>query len=283
VDLQSIQALVMGLVQGLTEFLPISSSGHLILVRALFGWNEIPRDSFIDSLAFTVILHMGTLVALLVYFWKEWLRLIPAGLASIRDRSLRGDPDRKMAWLIVVATIPAVIVGPLLTDTIESWISKPAQVAVMLCVGAAILWLADRWGSKQREIDSLSFGGALGIGVAQVLALVPGISRSGISISAGLFGGLTREAAARFSFLMATPVVAGAGLWEARKLLTHEAGVNPDLNLILIGFIAAAISGLLAIRFMLEFLKRQPLTVFVVYRVVAAVLVFIVLLAPHGA
>ena len=282
-DLQSIQALVMGLVQGLTEFLPISSSGHLILVRALFGWNEIPRDSFIDSLAFTVILHMGTLVALLVYFWKEWLRLIPAGLASIRDRSLRGDPDRKMAWLIVVATIPAVIVGPLLTDTIESWISKPAQVAVMLCVGAAILWLADRWGSKQREIDSLSFGGALGIGVAQVLALVPGISRSGISISAGLFGGLTREAAARFSFLMATPVVAGAGLWEARKLLTHEAGVNPDLNLILIGFIAAAISGLLAIRFMLEFLKRQPLTVFVVYRVVAAVLVFIVLLAPHGA
>jgi undecaprenyl-diphosphatase len=273
----------MGLVQGLTEFLPISSSGHLILVRALFGWNEIPRDSFIDSLAFTVILHMGTLVALLVYFWREWLRLIPAGLASIRDRSLRDDPDRKMAWLIVVATIPAVIVGPLLNDTIESWVSKPAQVAVMLCVGAAILWLADRWGSKQREIDSLSFGGALGIGVAQVLALVPGISRSGISISAGLFAGLTREAAARFSFLMATPVVAGAGLWEARKLLTHEAGVNPDLNLILIGFIAAAITGLLAIRFMLEFLKRQPLTAFVVYRVVAAVLVFIVLLAPHGA
>ena len=275
----SIQALIMGLVQGLTEFLPISSSGHLILVPWLFGW----KDPFINSLAFSVMLHMGTLLALLVYFWRDWLRLIPAGLASIRDRSLRDDPDRKMAWLLVVATIPAVIVGPIFNDTVESWVREPARVALMLCVGAAILWLADRWGSKAREMGSLTFGGAFGIGVAQVLALVPGISRSGISITAGLFGGLTREAAARFAFLMATPVVAGAGLWEARKLLTHEAGVNPSAHLIVIGFIAAAVAGLLAIHFMLEFLKRQPLTGFVVYRVAAAVLVFIVLLSPHGA
>jgi undecaprenyl-diphosphatase len=119
--------------------------------------------------------------------------------------------------------------------------------------------------------------------VAQVLALVPGISRSGISIAAGLFGGFTREAAARFSFLMATPVVAGAGIWEARKLLSHDAGVNPSAHLALIGFVAAAVSGMLAIHFMLQFLKRQPLTVFVVYRVVAAAVVFIVILSPHGA
>ncbi|HEY1168010.1 MAG TPA: undecaprenyl-diphosphatase UppP [Candidatus Limnocylindrales bacterium] len=282
-DLATIQALVMGLTQGLTEFLPISSSGHLILVPWLFGWTVPVRDDFINSLAFTVMLHMGTLLALLVYFWREWLKLIPAGLAAIRDRSLAGDPDRKMAWLIVVATIPAVLVGPILTDTIESWVREPARVAFMLCVGAAILWLADRWGSRQREMDSLTFGGALGIGVAQVLALVPGISRSGISISAGLFQGLNREAAARFSFLMATPVVAGAGVWEARKLLTNEAGVNPEVELIVVGFVAAAISGLLAIRFMLEFLRRRPLTVFVVYRVAAAILVFVVLLSPHGA
>ena len=275
----SIQALIMGLVQGLTEFLPVSSSGHLILVPWLFGW----KDPFIDSLAFSVMLHMGTLVALLVYFWRDWVRLIPAGLATIRDRSFKGDPDRKMAWLLVVATIPAVIVGPLLTGPFEDAVREPAKVALMLCVGAAILWLADRWGSKLREMDSLTFKGALGIGVAQVLALVPGISRSGISISAGLFQGLNREAAARFSFLMATPVVAGAGLWDARKLLTHEAGVNPSAHLIIIGFVAAAVTGLLAIRFMLEFLKRQPLTAFVVYRVVAAVVVFIVLLSPHGA
>ena len=283
-DLSIVQALVMGLTQGLTEFIPVSSSGHLILVPWLFGWEDKVRDAFLTSIEFTVILHMGTLLALLAYFWREWLKLIPAGLAAIRDRSFKGDPDRKMAWLLVVATVPAVIVGPLLTGPIEDAVREPSRVALMLCVGAAILWLADRWGSKLREMDSITFVGALGIGVAQVLALVPGISRSGISISAGLFSGLTREAAARFSFLMATPVVAGAGLWEARKLLSHDpTAPNPEVKLVVIGFIAAAISGLLAIRFMLEFLKRQPVTLFVVYRVVAAIVVFLVLLSPHGA
>lgn len=275
----SIQALVMGVVQGLTEFLPISSSGHLILVPWLFGW----KDPFIDSIAFSVMLHMGTLLALLIYFWRDWVVLVPAGLATIRDRSFRGDANRKMAWLIAVATIPAVIAGPLFESTFESLVREPAPVALMLCVGAAILWLADRWGPKLREMGSLTFVNSFGIGVAQVLALVPGISRSGVSISAGLFLGLKREAAARFSFLMATPVVGGAGIWEGRKLITHEAGVNPDAHLIVIGFVAAAISGMLAIRFMLEYLKRRPVTLFVVYRVVAAALVFVVLLSPHGA
>jgi undecaprenyl-diphosphatase len=278
VDL-SIQALIMGLAQGLTEFIPVSSSGHLILIPWLFGW----KDPFIDSVLFSVTLHMGTLLALLIYFWRDWARLIPAGLATLRDRSFKGDPDRKMAWLIVTATIPAVLVGPLLDSTIEAAVRKPAQVALMLCVGAAILWLADRWGSKSRELGTLTFRGALGIGLAQVLALVPGISRSGISISAGLFQGLTREAAARFSFLMATPVVAGAGFWEARKLLTHDVGVNPSAHLALIGFVAAAVSGMLAVHFMLQFLKQRSVNLFVVYRIVAAVVVFIVLLSPHGA
>ena len=274
----SIQALVLGLVQGLTEFLPVSSSGHLILVPWFFGW----KDPFVTSLAFSVMLHMGTLLALLVYFWHDWLTLIPAGLASIRDRSLAGDPDRKMAWLIVVATIPAVLVGPILNDTIENAVREPAPVALMLCVGAAILWLAERWGSKLREMNSLTFVGALGIGVAQVLALVPGISRSGVSIAAGLFQGLNREAAARFSFLMATPVVAGAGLFEALKLVKGSS-VKPELHLIVIGFVAAAISGLLAIRFMLAFLRRQSVNSFVVYRILLAAAVFVVLLSPHGA
>jgi undecaprenyl-diphosphatase len=278
VDL-SIQAAVLGLVQGLTEFIPISSSGHLILVPWLFKWN----DPFIDSLAFSVMLHMGTLLALLVYFWRDWVSLVPAGLASIRDRRIGDDPNRRLGWLIVVATIPAVIVGPLLSDFVESHVREAAPVALMLCVGAAIMWLADRWSTRQKEMGALTFPGALGVGVAQVLALVPGISRSGVSISAGLFLGLTGEAAARFSFLMATPVIAGAGVWEARKLITGEAGVTPDLGLIAIGFVSAAISGLLAIRFMLAFLRRQPLTAFIIYRVVAAVLVFLVILSPHGA
>jgi undecaprenyl-diphosphatase len=203
-------------------------------------------------------------------------------LASIRDRSLAGDPDRKMAWLLVVATIPAVLIGPVLNDTIENAVREPAPVALMLCVGAAILWLAERWGSKLREMNSLTFVGAFGIGVAQVLALVPGISRSGVSIAAGLFQGLNREAAARFSFLMATPVVAGAGVFEALKLV-KSTDVKPDTHLIVIGFVAAAISGLLAIRFMLAFLRRQSVYSFVVYRVLLAVAVFVVLLSPHGA
>jgi undecaprenyl-diphosphatase len=274
----SIQALVLGIVQGLTEFLPVSSSGHLILVPWFFGW----KDPFINSLAFSVMLHMGTLLALLVYFWHDWLTLIPAGLASIRDRSLAGNPDRKMAWLLVVATIPAVLVAPILNDTIENAVREPAPVALMLCVGAAILWLAERWGSKLREMNSLTFVGAFGIGVAQVLALVPGISRSGVSIAAGLFQGLNREAAARFSFLMATPVVAGAGVFEALKLV-KSSDVKPDAHLIVIGFLAAAISGLIAIRFMLEFLRRQSVNSFVVYRVALAIAVFVVLLSPHGA
>jgi undecaprenyl-diphosphatase len=278
VDL-TIQALVMGLVQGLTEFLPISSSGHLVLVPWLFGW----KDPFLGSVAFSVVLHMGTLVALLVYFWRDWLRIVPAGLAVIRDRSFRGDPDRRLAWLLVVATIPAVAVGPVFESKLEELVREPAPVAAMLCVGAAILWLAERWGSKVRQMSSITFPESLGIGIAQVLALVPGISRSGISISAGLFMGLDREAAARFSFLMATPVVGGAGVWEARKLISGEAGVTPALDVTLIGFVAAAVAGLLAIRFMLSFLRRQPVYAFVAYRVAAAVLVLIVLLSPHGA
>jgi len=269
----------MGLVQGLTEFIPVSSSGHLVLVPWLFGW----KDPFINSVAFSVVLHMGTLVALLAFFWTDWLTLIPAGLAAIRDRSIKGDPNRKMALLLLVATIPAVIAGPIFESKFEDLVREPARIALMLCVGAAILWLADRWGSKLRDETSLSFGESLALGLAQVIALVPGISRSGISISAGLFMGLNREAAARFSFLMATPVVGGAGIWEARKFLTHEAGPNPEINVIVIGFFAALISGFVAIRFMLEFLKRQPLTAFVLYRVVAAAAVFVVLLSPHGA
>jgi undecaprenyl-diphosphatase len=278
VDL-SIQALIMGLVQGLTEFIPVSSSGHLVLVPWLFGW----KDPFISSVAFTVILHMGTLFALLVYFWRDWMKLIPAGLAAVRDRSFKNDPDRKMAFMLIVATIPAVLVGPIFESKFEDLVREPARIALMLCVGAAILWLADRWSSKERDMDSLTFRESLIIGVAQVVALVPGISRSGVSISAGLFLGLTRESAARFSFLMATPVIGGAGVWEARKFLTHEAGPSPEINVIVIGFLTALVSGFFAIRFMLAFLRRQPVTAFVVYRVIAAIAVFLVLLSPHGA
>jgi undecaprenyl-diphosphatase len=271
----TVQALVMGIVQGLTEFLPVSSSGHLILVPALLGWT----DPFIDSLAFSVLLHMATLIALLVYFWRDWLTLVPAGLAALRDRSLRDDPNRRLAWLLVVTVVPAAIVGALLNDFIETNVRQAGLVALLLVIGAAIMWLADRWGRRERDMDDLSFRAALGIGAAQAVALLPGISRAGISISAGLFAGLTREAAARFSFLMAAPVIAGAGIFEGRKLLSGEAGVQVAVAPLAVGFVAALVSGLIAIWALLRYLRSNSLAVFVLYRVVAAAIVVVVLLA----
>lgn len=271
----TLQAFVMGIVQGLTEFLPVSSSGHLILVPTLLGW----ADPFIDSLAFAVMLHMGTLVALVAYFWRDWLVLVPAGLASIRDRSLDGDPNRRLAWLLLVTVIPAAIVGALLNDFIEAHVRQPALVAVLLVAGAAIMWLAERHARLRRDMDDLSFGAAFGIGAAQAVALLPGISRSGISISAGLVSGLTREAAARFSFLMAAPVTAGAGVFEARKLFTGEAGVAVETGPLVVGFVAATISGLVAIWALLRYLRTRSLGVFIAYRAVAAAIVIVILLA----
>jgi undecaprenyl-diphosphatase len=270
-DQQLVQAIVLGIVQGLTEFLPVSSSGHLIVVPFLLGW----QDPFIDSLAFSVMLHIATLLALLLYFREDWLRLVPAGLAVIRDRSVRDDPDRRLAWLLVVATIPAVIVGVVLNDPIENAFRRPELVAMTLVIGAAILYLADRLGARSRGMETISFPLALGIGAAQALALVPGVSRSGISISAGLFAGLDRESAARFAFLMAAPITAGAGLWELRKVLAGEAGVDLPIVPLLAGMLAALIAGLLAIAVLLRYLRTHGLTVFVVYRLALAAVVVV--------
>jgi undecaprenyl-diphosphatase len=268
-----IQALLMGIVQGLTEFLPVSSSGHLIVVPYLFGWD----DAFLTSLAFSVMLHLGTLVALLVYFRSDWLRLVPAGLAAIRDRSFRGDPDRKLAWLLAAATIPAAIVGFVFDDLIEDQFRQVGLVAVTLVVGGILLWIADRVGRTDRRIADVSFPVAIGIGVAQALALIPGISRSGISITAGRLAGLDRESAARFAFLMATPITLGAGSYEALSLVRGEAGVAVEAGPLVVGMVAAAISGLAAIHFMLRYLRTRSLDVFVWYRFALAAIVLLVL------
>jgi undecaprenyl-diphosphatase len=261
-----VQALIMGIVQGLTEFLPVSSSGHLILVPWLFGWT----DPFINSLAFSVMLHVGTLGALLIYFAADWLRLVPAGLATIRDRSFRDDADRKLAWLLVAATIPAAIAGFLLNDVFEEAVRAPGVVALTLVVGGVVLWLADRLGATTRRIGDVTFPLAFGLGIAQAIALVPGISRSGISISAARIAGLDRASAARFSFLMATPVTAGAALFEIRKLATGESGVDVSLAPLLVGLVAAFLSGILAIRVLLAYVRTHSFDVFVVYRFVLA-------------
>jgi len=267
-----LQALIMGIVQGLTEFLPVSSSGHLILVPYLFGWD----DAFINSLAFSVMLHSGTLVALLAYFRSDWMRLVPAGLAALRDRSFGGDLDRKLAWLLVAATIPAAVVGSLLSDIIETGIRQVELVAVMFIVGAAILWLADHLSARSRDVDDVTFPIAVGIGAAQAIALIPGISRSGISISAARLAGLDRPAAARFAFLMATPITLGAILFEARKLVTGEAGVAVEVAPLVVGLVASLVSGLLAIHFMLRYLRTRSLDIFVWYRLGLAAIVIVI-------
>jgi undecaprenyl-diphosphatase len=267
----TLQALVMGIVQGLTEFLPVSSSGHLIIVPALLGWT----DPFINSLEFSVMLHIGTLVALLIYFRSDWLRLVPAGLAGIRDRSFRDEPDRRLAWLIAAATVPAIIAGVLFNDIIEKNVRQIGLVALMLVVGGAILWLAERNGRQTRSIAGLTFPAAVGIGAAQAIALIPGISRSGISISAGLFAGLDRESAARFSFLMATPVTALAAAYEARKLFSGETGLAIAVTPLIVGMVASLIAGLVAIGVLLRFVRSHSFDVFVAYRVLLAAVVIV--------
>lgn len=264
----------MGVVQGLTEFLPISSSGHLIVVPYLLGWD----DPFLDSLAFSVVVSAGTLAALLVYFREDWLRLVPAGLATIRDRSFRGDPDRRLAWLIAAATIPAAIAALILNDFIEANVRRAGLVAILLVVGAAILWLADRWGPRTHRLDDLRFRGAIGIGAAQALALFPGVSRSGISISAGLFAGLDREGAARFSFLMATPITALAVLYETVKLVRGDVA-GAEIAPLVAGVVSAFLAGIVAISFLLRYVRTHSYGIFVAYRLVVAAIVLVVFLA----
>ena len=271
-----LQAAFIGLVQGLTEFIPVSSSAHLIVLPRLLGWN----DPFINSNAFDVMLHMGTLVALLIYFWTDLVGLLLAWVSSIRDRSIGQDPQRRLAWLIFISMLPGAVLGAVGEGFFDTFFREHSLlfIAGLLAIGATILWLAEWLGSRRRELDDLRVPDGVGIGVAQALALFPGISRSGITISAGLFAGLTREAAARFSFLMATPIIAGAGIWKARELVGGGIATS-DLLPLAAGFAMALVAGLAAIAFLLAYLRRRSTALFIGYRyVLAAGLVAFVLL-----
>jgi undecaprenyl-diphosphatase len=270
-----IHAAILGIVQGLTEFLPISSSAHLILVPKLLGWN----DPFLDSAAFDVMLHLGTLLALVVYFWRDLVRLLAAWLRSIGRRGVGDDPDARLAWLLLISVVPAAVLGAALEDFFDrTFRDALAWVGVFILVGATLLWLAERWGARDRDLNQLTAVDAAIIGVGQGLALFPGMSRSGTTIAAGLFLGLERAAAARFSFLMAVPVIAGAGLWKARTLVgAGLEGARTDQ--LLVGVTVSAISGFLAVWFLLAFLRRNSTALFIAYRVVLAGLVFVFLLS----
>jgi undecaprenyl-diphosphatase len=276
------QAALIGLIQGLTEFIPVSSSAHLELVPWILGWES---DGLIGSLAFDVFLHLGTLVALLGYFGRDWLRYLGALVASARERRIGDDPDRRLAWLLVAGTIPAAIIGFTFEGFIEETFhagGDAARLAIagFLVIGAAVLWLADRFGRRRRELRDVTVATALTVGFSQALALMPGISRSGATLTAGLALGLTRESAARFSFLLATPITLGAGLYGSRRLFT-EAHTGTEWLAIGVGFAAAAIAGLLAIGFLLSWLRTRSVAVFSLYRVGFAALVVVLVLTGH--
>jgi undecaprenyl-diphosphatase len=264
------QAIVLGIVQGLAEFLPISSSAHLILVPWVLGWDD-------PGLAFDVALHWGTLFAVLIVFWRDWIELVSAGLRSIADRQFLGTAERRLFWGLVVATIPGAIVGKLLGDYAEETLRSPLLIAVTMSLMGVLLWAADSAGKKDRLAEQMPMPHAIGIGVAQALALIPGVSRSGSTITLGLVLGYTRGAIARFTFLLSTPIIFGAGLLKFPKMLREmHSGTSPvGWDGLAAGCVASAIVGALVIKWLLAYLRTRTFAVFAVYRLAVAAGIFV--------
>jgi len=264
-----VEAVVLGLVQGLTEFLPISSSAHLRVVGEAFGWGD-------PGAAFTAITQIGTEAAVLLYFRHDIARIVVAWLRSFRMRRSgeRPDPDARMGWLIIIGSIPIVVLGLLLQDRIETTFRDLRIVATALVLFSLVLFWADHVGAKKRELGDLTIGHGIAFGLAQAMALIPGVSRSGGTISMGLFLGYTRAAAARYSFLLAVPAVLGSGFYQAQQALTGATEDEPVAwgPTILATVIAFGV-GLSVIAWLLRYLDRGTFTPFVVYRIVVGLLV----------
>jgi undecaprenyl-diphosphatase len=268
------QALVLGITQGLTELLPISSSGHLILVPWVADWHYLETHEDFNK-TFDVALHLGTLAAVVVYFWADVVRYTRAWLRSVGRRSISG-PDERIAWYVFAATIPAALAGALGEDVIEEKLGQPWQIAIFLAVFALLLWLADQL-PERISIPGLRFAPAFAVGVSQILALMPGVSRSGITITTGRAVGLDRDAAARFAFLLLIPIVFGAVVYKGVKHVLIESLPPGSTGPFLVGTLAAAGVGLVAIDLLLGYVRRHGYTVFVIYRLVlAAVIVLII-------
>ena len=261
----SFQALVLGLIQGLTEFLPISSSAHLALAPWIFGWPD-------PGLAFDVALHFGTLIAVLWYFRAEWGKLISAAVSMLRNRRVQTVEEKRVLFLIL-ATIPGAVGGLLLEKKAETAFRAPALTATALIVMGIVLWAADRFSRMDRQLTGMKWLDALLIGVSQVLALIPGVSRSGATISAGRLLTFDRQAAAVFSFLMSMPIIAAAVVLEGPKVI-REAGFTTPL---VIGVVASAVSGWLAITILIRYVARHSYGIFALYRVLLGIAVFLIL------
>jgi undecaprenyl-diphosphatase len=261
-----IQAIVLGIVQGATEFIPVSSSGHLVLVPWALGWPN-------PGLLFDTMLHWGTLAAVVTYFWREWLAVVRAFFRSLFARGpwsaapggRLADPDSRLAWGIILGTIPAVVLGFLFKDFFESLFGTPLAVGVFLIVTAIILTVSEKVGRRVHSLAQLNLPDALLIGLAQAASIAPGISRSGATMSAGLARGYQREDAARFSFMLSAPVILGAGVLQLFDAVGGSEAFTSPMAAVIAGTVAAAVSGYLVIRFLLNYLRRGSLYVFAVY------------------
>jgi undecaprenyl-diphosphatase len=268
------QALVLGITQGLTELLPISSSGHLILVPWVADWRYLEAHPDFNK-TFDVALHLGTLVAVVAYFWSDVVRYVGAWIRSVRRRAVQ-TAEEKLAWGVFFATIPAAIAGAAGEETIETHLGQPWQIAIFLAVFGVLLWVADRR-PQRRGLGGLGVGTAFAIGVSQILALMPGVSRSGITITTGRFGGLDRDAAARFSFLLLIPVVFGAVIYKGVKHVVLESLPAGSTGPFVVGTLAAAAVGLVAIDLLLGYVRRRDYSPFVIYRLVVAAAILVVI------
>lgn len=276
-----IQAIVLALVQALTEFLPVSSTAHLILFPWLLHWQD-------PGMAFDVALHAGTLLAVILYFFKDWLKLILCGVGLKYPAAAPPEEvahHRRLFWYMIVGTIPAAIIGKLFHHQIEDQLRTPMIIGVSLVGVALLMWWADSRANLTRKIEDSNMGDAVSIGSAQALALWPGVSRSGITITAGLFRHFTREAATRFSFLLSAPVISGAVLTELPKLIkVHKAGgLDLPLSTLAISILVSGVAGYFVIVFFLRYLQTRTLKVFIVYRVVFGIIVLLLAFLKVGA
>jgi undecaprenyl-diphosphatase len=254
------QALILGMVQGLTEFLPVSSSAHLVLIPWLFGWDD-------PGLAFDVALHLGSLLALLVYYWREWVAM---ALSVVRpDRS-----SRRLLILLIIASVPGAIIGLLFEKQAETIFRSPVLIASTLALMGLVLWIVDARAPESEVLEQLSIRDALLIGLSQALAIIPGVSRSGSTITTARFLRLERQDAANFSFLMATPIIAGAGLHEMPKII--HGGINAA---VMMGFVSSAVFSLIAIAALVRFVRAGTYKPFAWYRIAVAIFVFAVAFA----
>jgi undecaprenyl-diphosphatase len=279
--MQLLQAALLGVVQGLTEFLPVSSSAHLILVREVLGWRLLDDPHW--NMIFDVSAHAGTFAALVAYFWGDIRRLVSAFFVSLRS-GLGDVPDRRLAWILLVATVPGGLAGWLGQDAIESFFRQaPMLVATLLVIFGLILWAADRLGRRAREFGEVGWLDGMLIGCAQALALAPGVSRSGITMTVGLARGMTREAAARFSFLLCTPIVGAAAVFGLKDVAGSLSALpQGSLPTLAVGFVCAAGSGYLCIHYFLRYLERRALEPFIVYRVAVGIVLLVWFVSGSG-